>query len=80
MHDAVVLGMVRLRTLRRTTNAIPSVGCRAAGRAHAGTRSGPVGFSIALVKGHLENIVGSSHGVRRTITKSVTRDRFCFEN
>jgi len=30
MHDAVVLGVVRFRTLRWTTNAIPSIGCRAA--------------------------------------------------
>jgi len=39
--------------------------------------AGPISFSIALVKGHLENIVDSSHGVRRTTTKNVARGPFC---
>jgi hypothetical protein len=34
-------------------------------------------FSINSVKGLFENIVRSSHGVRRTTTKSVARDPFC---
>src|SRR6202795_960464 len=30
-----------------------------------------------LHEGHLENIMSSSHGVRRATTKSVARDPFC---
>jgi hypothetical protein len=77
MHDAVVLGVVRFRTLRWTTNAIPSIGCRAARPATRWNPQRPYRLQHRFGQRTLENIVGSSHGVRRTITKSVARDPFC---
>jgi hypothetical protein len=80
MHDAVVLGVVifpisPVDDERRPVDPLPSSTNASATRPEPA--AGPTHFSIALVKGHSENILNSSHGVRRTTTKNVARDPFC---
>jgi hypothetical protein len=79
MHDAVVLGVVIFRISpvddeRHPVNPLPS-GTDASQRG-PNPAADPISFTILLVKGHSENIVNSSHGVRRTTTKNVARDPF----
>jgi hypothetical protein len=77
MHDAVVLGVVIFQISpvddeRHPIDPLPSN----ASAMRPEPAAGPISFSIPLVKGDSENIINSSHGVRRATTKTSHETRF----